>query len=366
MKTKLFLVIVFFFINKNTFSQNKQLFFEDGKTLSSEGKMINGKKEGEWINYYQDGKTIYSKTNYKKDIKEGMYTVFHTNGIVGLKLNFVNGLEEGLLEIYTEKAVIELSKTYVNGKQNGEELAYYRFGGKLMYKAIVNEKGLQGEYFYYRENGDIEKKLTYVDNVRNGPTILYNTNETKEVGNYLNGFQIGEWKKFDKNDNINEIVNYNSEGKKSGDYKIFIYNGHIRKGKYLDDKKNGTWIELDEFDNVFGIFYYNNGVLEKSRYPTEIFFKNTSSKTLSLLIKYKDLDDEWKTEGWFILKSGEKKMIRKSLGSSFYYYAVDTKNGVWKGSQRIEFKGKYYPFKELDFDKSRIEIEGNTYLMTLK
>jgi antitoxin component YwqK of YwqJK toxin-antitoxin module len=66
-----------------------------------DGKVKNGKLEGEVLSYAENGQ-LKSKGNYKNDKLEGEMLSYHENGQLKSKLNFKNGKKEGEQLFYDE------------------------------------------------------------------------------------------------------------------------------------------------------------------------------------------------------------------------------------------------------------------------
>jgi len=77
-----------------------------------------------------------------------------------------------------------------------------------------------------------------------------------------------------------------------------------------------------------------------------ILFKNEYKEDIKLLVHYFDLQKEWKTDGWYIVKPGDTMHIANSRDKTFYYYAK-CKNGEWSGNSQFEFKGETYKFNRI-------------------
>ena len=66
-----------------------------GKIIGREqGRLKNGKKEGEWFSYWKNGQ-LFTKENYKNGKKEGEWVHYYDNGKLWSKENYKNGKQEG-------------------------------------------------------------------------------------------------------------------------------------------------------------------------------------------------------------------------------------------------------------------------------
>lgn len=86
----------------------------DGMTLE-EGKVIKGKREGQWITNNIDGNIII-KANYKNDLLDGEYIQYFENGNTKAVAHFKNGRPDGVWFVYNNKGKILREGSYQNGK----------------------------------------------------------------------------------------------------------------------------------------------------------------------------------------------------------------------------------------------------------
>ena len=101
------------------------------------GKIIKGKRNGEWLEYYVNGSLEY-KSNYK------------------------DGKEEGEVFWYYQNGKLEIRGNYKNDNEDGMFLSY-DVNGRLVYKYNYKEGKLEGEWLHYYENGDLKEKRIYKD-----------------------------------------------------------------------------------------------------------------------------------------------------------------------------------------------------------
>ena len=103
---------------KNGVKHGKSLKFYRSKNkngepiLSEELNYIDGKREGEWKQYFENG-SIKLKTSYKKDMVDGYYTFNLETGSVYCMGNYRKGLKEGEWYYWNEpgkKTIIHFKK----------------------------------------------------------------------------------------------------------------------------------------------------------------------------------------------------------------------------------------------------------------
>ena len=100
----LFLIISIFLLSSPSWSERvdeSELTLRDGlwykkftntpftgtSTGQAQGKVLNGKPEGEWFFYYYDG-GLNAITNFKYGLREGKHEEYHENGKLRHKSNY--------------------------------------------------------------------------------------------------------------------------------------------------------------------------------------------------------------------------------------------------------------------------------------
>ena len=102
-----------------------------------QGKIIKGKREGEWLTYYQNGQ-LNEKVNYKDGKANGEWLAYYEYGELFLKGH------------------------YKDGKIEGEQYVYYK-NGQLQFKGNFKDGKEEGELLFYNENGQLVEKKHYKD-----------------------------------------------------------------------------------------------------------------------------------------------------------------------------------------------------------
>ena len=88
-----------------------------------QGRVKDGKKEGEWVWYYDNGQLDWKGT-YRNGKKEGEWVLYHDNGQLSLKGTYRNGQLEGEWVLYRDNGQLWRKGTYRNGKKEGEWVRY--------------------------------------------------------------------------------------------------------------------------------------------------------------------------------------------------------------------------------------------------
>ena len=80
-----------------------------------QGNIVKGKKEGEYLTYYENGQLKY-KSNYKEGVLEGEWLYYHENGQLRFKRNWKDGKKEGEWLYYHETGQLETTEIYKDGE----------------------------------------------------------------------------------------------------------------------------------------------------------------------------------------------------------------------------------------------------------
>lgn len=122
-------------------------YSKEGQVIS-EGKLVNGNRDGVWQWYFLDGK-IYTRLEHNHE-KKRIYWM-STQKI---------GNEHGFYERFYSDGQLELKGYYDSGYMNGKWEKYYR-SGKIEYQGEYLKEKKIGEWFYYYPNGSIEAVEKY-------------------------------------------------------------------------------------------------------------------------------------------------------------------------------------------------------------
>ena len=185
--------------------------YKEGKVLGI-GKLINGKRVGEW--------------NY----------------------NLKNGIAYQKVEYYTSDSAVV--REYKDG--DDEEQIYFSAVYSMPKKKISNIH-LYLESFYY----------AYYDSVYNifpngNYVIYYATNGIAQTGRMKNGLRDGQWILRYASGSKGNVINY-SNGKFDGRWEVFYdFNGvKMIDGEYKTNAKTGEWKEYYENGQLKSVGCYN-------------------------------------------------------------------------------------------------------------
>ena len=151
-------------------------YFENKKIEITGSYTRKGEKDGEWIWYYPNG-NLLSIENYAAGLQEGESFALSINGDTLEHGMYVEGEEEGRW-IYVNDSVL-VEGTYVFGKKDGIWKTYHP-NGKLKRSESYSNDELDGKSFFYWENSTKKGEYTYINGLLNGNTYQYD-----EDGNLL-------------------------------------------------------------------------------------------------------------------------------------------------------------------------------------
>lgn len=112
--------------------------YENG-SIKGTGTLIDGKLEGQRIQYFPNGK-ISSDKEYKEAYPHGKATEYYEDGTLKLEGSFENNKEVGIWTLYYPNGNKEAVLTFDSGVQNGP---YYEY----------NENGILTKQYYFK-NGE--------------------------------------------------------------------------------------------------------------------------------------------------------------------------------------------------------------------
>ncbi|PKP03771.1 MAG: hypothetical protein CVU11_07180 [Bacteroidetes bacterium HGW-Bacteroidetes-6] len=147
---------IYYYVSKNikarvTYSENGTvaqniMYFPTGAKMA-EGKYVNQKREGVWLNY--DGYDhVIAEVEYKNGLKNGSSKTFYPDG---------GKLEEG---------------TFMDGERDGLYIQYYP-GNIVKIKGMYSKGKRNGPFAFYYPNGIVYTSGKYVNNIRQGDWTIY-------------------------------------------------------------------------------------------------------------------------------------------------------------------------------------------------
>lgn len=189
------------------------------------GDVLNGMKDGNWIENHPNSDIPHFIIQYKEDKKDGLYLEFDKqanlikkieykndsmhggnyawdkNGRITVNQEYKDGMLDGKSVIYTDRGFIQEESEYKAGKRHGIT-TWYLYGEKAQgpkYVMYTYQDGMfEGVQETYYENGNVKTRKMFSNNVQNGPAIeYYEDGRVKSEANYKNGKLKGKVKEYD-------------------------------------------------------------------------------------------------------------------------------------------------------------------------
>ena len=193
-------------------------YFEDGKTPKLKGSYSNNRPDGEFIRYYKNGK-IKEKGSYSKSKFKGEYVRYYSSGKTEYIGNYNNlGEETGVIKHFHKNGNLALEYFAKNGHLTGKLTRYFE-DGSLQSSISFSENGVKIASKTY-QNKPSEKKIVNTGSNSSSPPYLKNP-KTKGVKFNFYGY--------------NKVYNENDEIWMDGIFK----NGQLWEGKVYKYDRDG-------------------------------------------------------------------------------------------------------------------------------
>ena len=137
-----------------------QLFNTNGD-LFQEGMIIDNKKHGICIQYYNNGEIENSGT-YKKGKKNGEFITFYPNGNTHITGQYKDDKINGKETCYFESGKLDCINEYKNGVKHGKFKNYFK-NGVLEEEGYLINGNLHGKNKIYFENGQLRIEQNIID-----------------------------------------------------------------------------------------------------------------------------------------------------------------------------------------------------------
>ncbi len=250
------------------------------KYLAEEGRYLDGRKTGFWIEYYGNGKRKNS-------------------------LEFKDGKPNGAAKMYHNNGNLSEMGTWKNGKWNGEYYFFYDCNGKSQHRFNFNENGKrEGSQKYYYANGALFIEGTFKNGVEEGEVTIYNFmgkvvgrqifekgTETKEsIQNRT--FEYDQLKA--QNDSLTKICeSATTKSTLLSGYKyLYNKNRQVSKEGIFNDSRliDGKVYTYDDNGLLIRIAIYKDGSFIEDEFNKNMSQEEKAQK--ELLEKLKNLDSE--------------------------------------------------------------------------
>lgn len=91
--------------------------FNKHAVLIAEGHFVNGKKHGQWSEYYDSDGSLMIEENYRHGVSHGRFASYHPNGKLLSEGQFRNGRREGYFRIYDDNGTNIKNIFFINDRE---------------------------------------------------------------------------------------------------------------------------------------------------------------------------------------------------------------------------------------------------------
>ncbi len=227
-----------------------------------EGKYVDNKKNGLWIEYYCNGK-LKNKIQYVNGRPDGYCIIYHENGKIQEEGQWSSKLNKwvGKYRLYYDNGQVQHEFNFnTNGKREGPAKYYYE-NGQLAIEGNFQNGQETGVFKEYYENGDIKAEKTFntgqvdiasIKEYQPKKPIEDKPEEKKKAPPIL----------ASKDEKPNEAQQGKGPLILNGFYTLYNKNKQVSKvGEFKDNRlMNGKWYIYDENGILTRIAVYKDGI----------------------------------------------------------------------------------------------------------
>jgi antitoxin component YwqK of YwqJK toxin-antitoxin module len=129
-----------------------------------EGVFVKGRKEGQWIKYFEDGKTPKLKGSYSNNRPDGEFIRYYKNGIMKEKGSFSKSKLKGEFIRYYSNGKTEYIGNYNNLGEETGVIKHFHKNGNLALEYSVKNGLLTGKLTRYFEDGSLQSSISFSEN----------------------------------------------------------------------------------------------------------------------------------------------------------------------------------------------------------
>jgi antitoxin component YwqK of YwqJK toxin-antitoxin module len=142
----------------------KWIIFNSKDLKIEEGGFVNGRKEGQWVNYFEDGKAPKLKGSYSNNRPDGEFIRYYKNGEIKEKGSFSKSKLKGEYIRYHSNGKIEYIGNYNNLGEETGIIQYFHNNGNLALEYTMKNAQLNGKLTRYFEDGSLHKSISFSEN----------------------------------------------------------------------------------------------------------------------------------------------------------------------------------------------------------
>ncbi len=205
-------------------------YFHENGNLKAEGKEENGLKESEWIFYYESGEPK-SKGSYEHGKSQGEWEYFHRNGQIEA-IGTQDGKDKtGYWKMFFATGERKAEANY--DTLNGTYREYYQSGKQKVAGQFKNGNH-DGVWNFYYEDGDREATCNYSNGVGIYKSYYKKSGKIHMEGTLENGERVGDWKLYNKDEEVVCIYSTFDEEYGSLEQKYSVINDTTSKNRRAD------------------------------------------------------------------------------------------------------------------------------------
>lgn len=164
-----------------------------------EGNVVNGQKEGTWIEYFNSNTYLPKKiANYEKGKLNGVFMEIDKTGSITKVAEYKNDKLNGQVSEWYRGGRLSKLNTYKDGIMDGEQILCYEKGGNL---EVANYKNgyRNGLTTWYYEGGVKKMTIEYKDGQFNGlQQSFYKDGSLQKEATYKDGKLQGKVKNYEE------------------------------------------------------------------------------------------------------------------------------------------------------------------------
>lgn len=133
--------------------------------VKEEGTYSQGRKEGDYKEYYSDGVKLKKVTPYKEGKLNGMVISYYTNGKPEREKSYKMSVEDGVERSYNYETGTVSERNYKDGQTHGPQTIYYTSNtGDFVHRSTYDNGKLVGDFSETFTDGSIKKCGQYNQN----------------------------------------------------------------------------------------------------------------------------------------------------------------------------------------------------------
>jgi len=215
---------------------NAHLYNEIGQKISEGIIDEQGRRVGEWIDFYGTGE-VKAQGQYVDNQRSGKWTFYFRSGGIEQTGRFQRGRFQGLWVWYYPDGSTWREESYFNGREDGL-------------------------FIEYGPEGEILSEGNYISGEKDGEWI-YQVGDHEERGTYVVGLREGEWKYF-YNDGQLKYEGYYTQGNPDKRHKYYYPSGVLKEEQYYEmGIRERNWKKYDTEGNLLMTITYKNNVEQR-------------------------------------------------------------------------------------------------------